>query len=402
HEEPSETRDTKIAALRLKFNAFKAFEDADVEEDTRSCSELLVDLNAEFQDRALLANQKRFYKRSGLVAESFDWDDESPASEDERVTRVKAFIAIAEDETVVGKADANYEKGGRGKKKEAISSKEVMFNKEDESLSKTSPEIISDSKSEYDIHEPLSPLPKLSRAEPIGTSIDVIPLIDLTLTPIVSNKTQMVTDKEKDDSSTEKLLLTLIEEVKGLKEQIKSPSDNFKCVSQTGSSKFNNYHSDVTFVVALLMKPLTDYLKRFAWYIDSRFKQYLHRHSNESCPKVVIGDKSLGDTGGYGLMNCNEITFTKVSFGNGLKHNLISSSQLCDANFKVLSTKTQGTIFNQNNEVVFIAPRKSDVYVIDMSSYNEESKSCFFATASNSNWLWHERLSHLNFKTLTN
>ncbi|GJY42843.1 retrovirus-related pol polyprotein from transposon TNT 1-94 [Tanacetum coccineum] len=41
--------------------------DSDVEEDTRSISEFLADLNAEFQDRALLANKKRFYKRSRRV-----------------------------------------------------------------------------------------------------------------------------------------------------------------------------------------------------------------------------------------------------------------------------------------------------------------------------------------------
>ncbi|GJY71030.1 retrovirus-related pol polyprotein from transposon TNT 1-94 [Tanacetum coccineum] len=72
YEGPSETKDTKIAALRLKFNAFKAFEgekdsDLDVEEDTRSINEFLADLNGEFHDRALLSNQKRYYKRSGRV-----------------------------------------------------------------------------------------------------------------------------------------------------------------------------------------------------------------------------------------------------------------------------------------------------------------------------------------------
>ncbi|GJU18245.1 retrovirus-related pol polyprotein from transposon TNT 1-94 [Tanacetum coccineum] len=65
-----------------------------------------------------------------------------------------------------------------------------------------------------------------------------------------------------------------------------------------------------------------------------------------------------------------------------------SISQLCDANFKVLFTKTQRTIFNQNNEVVLIAPRIKDVYIIDMSSYNQDSNTCFFSKASHSvNWL---------------
>nr|GEV06719.1 zinc finger, CCHC-type [Tanacetum cinerariifolium] len=69
HEGPSDTRDTKIAALRLKFNAFKSLEgekdsDPDVEEDQRTSNEFMADLNAEYHERALLANQYRFYKRS--------------------------------------------------------------------------------------------------------------------------------------------------------------------------------------------------------------------------------------------------------------------------------------------------------------------------------------------------
>ncbi|GKA08005.1 retrovirus-related pol polyprotein from transposon TNT 1-94 [Tanacetum coccineum] len=98
HEGLSDTRDTKIVALRLKFNTFKALEvekvngtftrlkcllndlenngiiipqaedsDLDVEEDLRSSSEFIADLNAEYHKRALLANQKRFYKSSGRV-----------------------------------------------------------------------------------------------------------------------------------------------------------------------------------------------------------------------------------------------------------------------------------------------------------------------------------------------
>nr|GEV04618.1 hypothetical protein [Tanacetum cinerariifolium] len=77
HGGPFDIKDTKIAALRLKFNAFKALEgekvngtfirdnDSYVKEDLRSRSEFIADLKAEYHERALLANQKRFYKRSG-------------------------------------------------------------------------------------------------------------------------------------------------------------------------------------------------------------------------------------------------------------------------------------------------------------------------------------------------
>ncbi|GKC74262.1 hypothetical protein Tco_1120145, partial [Tanacetum coccineum] len=120
--------------------------------------------------------------------------------------------------------------------------------------------ITSDSESACDNQEPLPHFPKLLGAEPIGTSSDVLTLVDLTQTPAVSKEIKKVTDKKstikatkkdqivspsaldpipvkKADSSTEQLLLTLMKEVKGLKEQIKIPSDTSPSVSQSGCSK---------------------------------------------------------------------------------------------------------------------------------------------------------------------
>ncbi|GKA00099.1 hypothetical protein Tco_0672649 [Tanacetum coccineum] len=117
--------------------------------------------------------------------------------------------------------------------------------------------------------------------------------------------------------STEQLLLTLMEEVKGVKKQILIPSYTSSSVSQACSSKTPKQK---------------DYLKRFVWYLDSGcsrhmigVKQYLHIYSKEPGPKVVFGDDSSGDTEGYGSVNCNGITFTRVAYVNGLKHNLIAS-----------------------------------------------------------------------------
>ncbi|GJT12047.1 retrovirus-related pol polyprotein from transposon TNT 1-94 [Tanacetum coccineum] len=92
-------------------------------------------------------------------------------------------------------------------------------------------------------------------------------------------------------------------------------------------------------------------------------------------------------------------TPTNSSILKGLKYNLVSISQLCDAKSNVQLDEKRGTIFNSNKEVVMIAPRVRDVYVLDMTSSTQES--CFFAKASKSlNWLWQKRLAHLNFKTI--
>ncbi|GKD28733.1 retrovirus-related pol polyprotein from transposon TNT 1-94 [Tanacetum coccineum] len=645
HEGPSYTRDTKIAALRLTFNAFKSLEgekvngtftrlkcllnylenngvtipqaevnatfdsDSDVEEDQRTSNEFMADLNVEYHERALLANQKRFYKRSGRVGSArktldktketcfacgklghFQKDCPSPKTSTPsylssnnsfkkskpytpsfnqtssqnsgnhqkdykgKYKGLKAEIVVLtkridditkgksekgkkekekiekEDEPSVRKADArsgqwvditmkkvhilfsmtdgderkhvldythvdlyyvedqrknlindlkkvikkwtcskvtldqllskqvpsNIVKalGGKGRRKEKISSKEVVFTKVNESSSELAPEITSDSESKCDFQEPLPPLPKLIGATHSDTSESLISLFDLALnmadltleTPkpkktrpsvkvspiyVIKKKTEKsptgpkpCSDK-KADSSTEQLRLTLIEEVKGLKRKIEIPSGTPLSSSQPSSSKASKQKT--LFRPLLYMKHLPDlrntptpgdqglptgnqnplksgftkgtnledYLKRFVLYLDSGcsrhmtgIKQYLHIYSKESGPEVVFRDDSLGDTEGYGLVNCNEITFTMVAYVNGLKHNLISISQLCDANYKVLFTKTQGTIYNQNDEVVLIAPRRRDVYVIDMSSFNKKSNAYFFAKASPSvNWL---------------
>ncbi|GJZ78291.1 retrovirus-related pol polyprotein from transposon TNT 1-94, partial [Tanacetum coccineum] len=129
-------------------------------------------------------------------------------------------------------------------------------------------------------------------------------------------------------------------------------------------------------------------------------KSYLHKYVEQPGPKVVYGDNSSCITEGYDSINCGGIVFTKVAFVNGLKYNLISISQLCDAKYIVQFDDKQGIIFNANKEIVLIAPRRNDVYVLDMSSLTP-NEACFFAKASESvNWLWHNRLSHLNFKNI--
>ncbi|GJU11251.1 retrovirus-related pol polyprotein from transposon TNT 1-94 [Tanacetum coccineum] len=151
----------------------------------------------------------------------------------------------------------------------------------------------------------------------------------------------------------------------------------------------------------------TRHIREPIWYLDSRcsrsmtgVKSYLHKYVEQPGPKLVFGDNSSCITEGYGSINCGGIVLTKVAFVNGLKYNLISISQLCDAKYIVQFNDKQGTIFNANKEIVLIALRRNDVYVLDMSSLTLNG-ACFFSKALESeNWLWHKRLSYLNFKSI--
>nr|GFB15557.1 retrovirus-related Pol polyprotein from transposon TNT 1-94 [Tanacetum cinerariifolium] len=78
----------------------------DDEEDTRSNQQYLNELEEEYQERALLAKSKRFFKKGlkGLVAEAYEWDEEDVSSDDNEMIEVKVLMALVDDENVaVGK-----------------------------------------------------------------------------------------------------------------------------------------------------------------------------------------------------------------------------------------------------------------------------------------------------------
>ncbi|GJY14668.1 retrovirus-related pol polyprotein from transposon TNT 1-94 [Tanacetum coccineum] len=112
-------------------------------------------------------------------------------------------------------------------------------------------------------------------------------------------------------------------------------------------------------------------------------KSYLHKYVEQPGPKVVFGDNSSCITEGYSLINYGCIVFSKLAFVNGLKYNLLSISQLYDAKYVVQFDDKQRTIFNAKKEIVLIAPRRNDVYVLNMSSLTLNG-ACFFAKASKS------------------
>nr|KAJ0204837.1 hypothetical protein LSAT_V11C500258600 [Lactuca sativa] len=145
------------------------------------------------------------------------------------------------------------------------------------------------------------------------------------------------------------------------------------------------------------------------WYLDSGCsrhmtgsKSLLEDYVKKTGPAVTYGDNGKGFTKGYGNIKCNNVVFQNVSYVKGLKHNLISISQLCDADYEVHFTKKEGRVVNTDKNIVLLASRKDDIYVIDMFSCDKALMQCFFTKSqTNLSWIWHKRFSHLNFKNLS-
>nr|GEY71194.1 hypothetical protein [Tanacetum cinerariifolium] len=225
-----------LATLYGKYNDKK---------DQRTSNEFMADLNVEHHERALLENQKRFYKRSGRVGSArkpienpkkhvsfvgnlvifknivlqtkplhhLIYPQTIPTNPNltylpstkhlprilpikdykGKYNRLKAEMAILTkriDDLTKGKSE-------KGKNEKGKSRKEVIFTKADESSSMLIPEITSDSKSECETQEPLSLLPKPIGPTLAGTSNSLMSManltlnmVDLTLNTYVPKKTK--------------------------------------------------------------------------------------------------------------------------------------------------------------------------------------------------------------------
>ncbi|KAJ9556613.1 hypothetical protein OSB04_011227 [Centaurea solstitialis] len=142
------------------------------------------------------------------------------------------------------------------------------------------------------------------------------------------------------------------------------------------------------------------------WYLDSGCsrhmtgsKSVLSNYREERGPAVTFGGNGKGQTRGYGTLTNGVTTFKRVAYVEGLMHNLLSISQLCDKNHKVSFSKKKCKVKNRRKEVILTGVRQTDIYIINMNT--SADNFCFVSRAStDTNWLWHKRLSHLNFKTL--
>ncbi|KAI3718614.1 hypothetical protein L6452_19493 [Arctium lappa] len=91
-------------------------------------------------------------------------------------------------------------------------------------------------------------------------------------------------------------------------------------------------------------------------------------------PTVTFGDNSRGSTKGYGTLSNGSITFNKVAYVEGIMHNLLSISQLCDLGFYVIFRMEDCLITDKNFHTVLSGFRKDNV---GNKSNQDEGSICF-------------------------
>ena len=95
------------------------------------------------------------------------------------------------------------------------------------------------------------------------------------------------------------------------------------------------------------------------WYMDSGCsrhmtgnKSVLSDYHDEKGPSVTFGGNGKGQTRGFGTLSNSVTTFRRVAYVEGLKHNLLSISQLCDKDHKVTFSKKDCKVKNKDNKII--------------------------------------------------
>ncbi|GJS67122.1 retrovirus-related pol polyprotein from transposon TNT 1-94 [Tanacetum coccineum] len=113
---------------------------------------------------------------------------------------------------------------------------------------------------------------------------------------------------------------------------------------------------------------------------------------------VKLGNDHVERILGYGDYQIRNVMISRVYYVEGPGHNLFSVGQFCDSNLEVAFC--QHTCFIRNLEGVDLltGSRGNNLYTLSLGDMMASSPICLLSKASKTkSWLWHRRLSHLNF-----
>ena len=105
---------------------------------------------------------------------------------------------------------------------------------------------------------------------------------------------------------------------------------------------------------------------------------------------VIFGDNNKGKVIGTGIVgNISKPLIENVLLVRGLKHNLLSISQLCDKGYKYVFEKDACLIYDTNmKDILFKGFRNNNIYELSITCISSNDNLCLLAS-NNDYFLWH-------------
>ncbi|GKC87036.1 retrovirus-related pol polyprotein from transposon TNT 1-94, partial [Tanacetum coccineum] len=117
---------------------------------------------------------------------------------------------------------------------------------------------------------------------------------------------------------------------------------------------------------------------------------------------VKFGNDQIAKIMGYGDYQIENVTISRVYYVEGLRHNLFYVGQFCDSNLEVAFHQHTCYIRNLEGVDLLTGLQGDNLYTLPLGNMignmMVSSPICLLSKASKTkSWLWHRRLSHLNF-----
>ncbi|GKE81980.1 hypothetical protein Tco_1551980, partial [Tanacetum coccineum] len=113
---------------------------------------------------------------------------------------------------------------------------------------------------------------------------------------------------------------------------------------------------------------------------------------------VKFGNDHVAKIMGYGDYQIGNVIISRVYYVEGLGHNLFSVGQFCDSNLEVAFHQHTCYIRNLKGVDLLTRSRGDNLYTLSLGDMMTSSPICLLSKASKTkSWLWHRRLSYLNF-----
>nr|GEY80320.1 retrovirus-related Pol polyprotein from transposon TNT 1-94 [Tanacetum cinerariifolium] len=113
---------------------------------------------------------------------------------------------------------------------------------------------------------------------------------------------------------------------------------------------------------------------------------------------VKFGNDHVAKIMGYGDYKIGNVTISRVYFMEGLGHNLFSVGQYCNSDLEVAFRQHTCFIRNLDGVNLLTGSRGNNLYTLSLQDMMASSPIYLLSKAlKTKSWLWHHRLSHLNF-----
>nr|GEV69126.1 reverse transcriptase domain-containing protein [Tanacetum cinerariifolium] len=234
-------------------------------------------------------------------------------------------------------------------------------------------------------------LPNNSQVKAKKTQVEVHPRI-----PSVSNKTKSVTACK--DSLNSRTLNANV--VCATCNKCLVDSNHFACVTKM----LNDIHARTkkpAVVPISTRKPKSQANKSIATPHKKKVALKPTNQKPQSYFRVLYENTSNDQFApilGYGDLVQGNVTINWVYYVEGLNHNLFLVGQFCDADLEVAFRRSTCFVRDLQVNDLLVGNHGSDLYTISLQESTSSTLLCLMAKATPTQaWLWHGRLSHLNF-----